>query len=334
MAQWKGDIEKPLVSICCITYNHEQYIEDALNGFLGQITDFPFEILINDDASTDNTPEIVRRYAEAYPKLIKAIYQTENKYSKGYMPNPSFNFPRAEGEFIAMCEGDDYWLSQHKLQQQYQIAKDNQVSVIFHSALELNMDNQDKKVVSRQQNYDGFIPLKDSVLGRGYFMPTASLFFHAKIIKERLYWFENDWPIGDFFLQMILSYEGKIYYIDEPMCLYRRNAQGSWTHKQKQKSEAIRFNHAMVSGIMKLYRLLGDRERKHLLAYPAFFYSKRLAYEKGEPILSIIWTASSVFLWDVSWSFKALYFMNAVYLPFSIVFRKIRNFQKLISRAL
>jgi len=74
---------KPLVSICCITYNHEKYIGDAIESFLMQETDFPFEIIIHDDASTDATADIVREYEKKYPDVIKPIYQTENQYSKG-----------------------------------------------------------------------------------------------------------------------------------------------------------------------------------------------------------------------------------------------------------
>ena len=73
----------PLVSICCITYNHENYIRDAIDGFLMQETDFPFEIIIHDDDSTDATADIIREYEKKYPDVIKPIYQTENQYSKG-----------------------------------------------------------------------------------------------------------------------------------------------------------------------------------------------------------------------------------------------------------
>lgn len=114
---WKKDLL--VVSICCITYNHEKYISDALDGFLMQETDFPFEILIHDDASTDNTPDIIRKYEEKYPDIIKPIFQKENQKSKlGSGMNPTFNYPRAKGKYIALCEGDDYWTEPLKLQKQ------------------------------------------------------------------------------------------------------------------------------------------------------------------------------------------------------------------------
>jgi glycosyltransferase involved in cell wall biosynthesis len=107
-----------LLSICCITYNHENYISQAIEGFLAQKTSFNFEIIIHDDASTDATASIVKKYEQEHPNLIKAIYQTENQYSKGIKPWPNFVFPIARGKYIALCEGDDYWTDPYKLQKQ------------------------------------------------------------------------------------------------------------------------------------------------------------------------------------------------------------------------
>jgi len=99
----------PLVSICCLTYNHAPYIRDAIEGFLMQKTNFPVEILIHDDASTDGTADIIREYETRYPDIIKPIYQTENQYSKGVKISWEYQFSRARGKYIALCEGDDYW---------------------------------------------------------------------------------------------------------------------------------------------------------------------------------------------------------------------------------
>ena len=102
--------EEIKVSICCITYNHEDYIADAIESFLMQETDFKYEILIHDDASTDKTADIIRSYELKYPEIIKPIYQTVNQYSKNTKILPTFLYPKAKGKYIALCEGDDYWI--------------------------------------------------------------------------------------------------------------------------------------------------------------------------------------------------------------------------------
>ena len=143
IANWKIDPEKIVVSICCITYNHESCIEDALEGFLIQETDFPFEIIIHEDASTDKTAGIIREYEAKYPKLIKPIYQKENQYSKGVQISRTFNFPRAKGDYITICEGDDYWTDPLKLKKQLSFLEKNSDYCMVHT-------NHD--ILKREQN--------------------------------------------------------------------------------------------------------------------------------------------------------------------------------------
>lgn len=108
-----------IVSICCLSYNHGPYIANSLNGFMKQKTRFPFEVLIHDDASTDQTTDIIKKYERDYPDIVKPIYQSENQWSKGARAiSVTHNFPRAKGKYIAICEGDDYWTDPHKLQKQ------------------------------------------------------------------------------------------------------------------------------------------------------------------------------------------------------------------------
>ena len=109
----------PLVSICCIAYNQQKYIRQALESFLMQRTDFNFEVIIHDDASTDGTTEIIREYESKFPGIIKPIFQTINKYqSEGLNFQFKYVFPKAKGKYITFCEGDDYWIDPLKLQKQ------------------------------------------------------------------------------------------------------------------------------------------------------------------------------------------------------------------------
>ena len=106
------------VSVLCATYNHEEYLRQTLDSFLNQKTDFPFEVLVNDDASTDSTGDIIREYAAKYPDVIRPFYQKENLYSRRINLYDVVFFPACRGEYIAVCEGDDYWNDPEKLQLQ------------------------------------------------------------------------------------------------------------------------------------------------------------------------------------------------------------------------
>ena len=133
---WKGDLDTPIVSICCAAFNHEHYIKDALEGFIKQVTEYPFEILIHDDASSDGTAEIIKHYAEIYPRIIKPFIQTENQYTKGYLVFTQIIMPRARGKYIALCEGDDYWTDNKKIQQQVSFLEKNLDYVIVYGRSE------------------------------------------------------------------------------------------------------------------------------------------------------------------------------------------------------
>jgi glycosyltransferase involved in cell wall biosynthesis len=125
----------PVVSICSLAYNHERYIRDCLEGFLMQETTFPVEILIHDDASTDNTANIIREYEARYPRLIKSICRTENQFSKGKVGAPLHAYPGKRGEYIANCEADDYWTDPLKLQKQVDFLDRNPDYVMcYHDA--------------------------------------------------------------------------------------------------------------------------------------------------------------------------------------------------------
>ena len=139
---------KPLVSICCLTYNHEKIIRDALDGFVIQRTNFPFEIVVCDDASTDNTQEIIKEYSIKYEGLFKLILLKENVYSKTkVLPFATHLFPAAEGKYIAECDGDDYWTDCYKLQKQFDfLEKNKEYSMCYH---DLIIYYQDRDIASK-----------------------------------------------------------------------------------------------------------------------------------------------------------------------------------------
>lgn len=129
----KTDNNELMVTIRCMTYNHEPYIRQCLEGFVMQKTNFRFEAIVHDDASTDGTAAIIREYAEKYPDIIKPIYETENQYSKHDGSLRRIMDEACKGKYIAYCEGDDYWIDPLKLQKQVDfLEKHPEVSYSCH----------------------------------------------------------------------------------------------------------------------------------------------------------------------------------------------------------
>lgn len=218
----------PLVSICCITYNHEQYIEEALDSFLMQVTTFPIEVLIHDDASTDATAEIIKKYEARYPRIIKPIYQSENQHSIGVRINPIFNLPRATGAYLAMCEGDDYWCDPLKLQKQVDFMETHsEYTVCFHNSF--NLDTHGNKVmfsnIAEAQDYG----LED-LLERNLANTCTALYRNLHIrLPEKL----TDIAFGDWTVHLLHAEHGKIRYLPDVMSVYRIHDTGVWSQRDR-----------------------------------------------------------------------------------------------------
>ena len=129
-------LDTPAVSVRCLAYNHEKYIEQCLDGFLMQETTVPFEVVIHDDASTDHTADIIRKYEKAFPHILKPIYETENQYSKQDGSLSRIMSKAIRGKYIAVCEGDDYWTDPQKLQLQYKAMEQHPECMIAYHRVE------------------------------------------------------------------------------------------------------------------------------------------------------------------------------------------------------
>lgn len=218
---WKKGEERPLVSVCCLTYNHERYIEDAIRGFLIQETDFPIEIIIHDDASTDRTQEIIQEYCDAYPKLFKVILQKSNQLSQGIHPGFQFLFPLASGKYIAICEGDDYWMAPDKLSNQTMILETNpKVSISIHNAILYNI--QENKTRNFNAKKMPEIMGTADLITRSWFAPTASIFYRNTNIGK-----PNSAINADIYLLLELSMRGLIHYNEKACSVYRFLSYGS-----------------------------------------------------------------------------------------------------------
>ena len=196
-----------------------------------QKTNFPFEVLIHDDASIDGTQDIVREFEEKYPQLIKPICQTENQYSKGIKASPTFQFPRAKGKYIALCEGDDYWTDPQKLQKQVTLLeKTSHYSLCFHNVLIDDTTGDYKGIKSYAEknkllgDYDKTFTIADTALGG--LIPTCSVVMRNTSIMNDLPPFFQRTLTGDWLLWLLACGSKKMRYLGESMAVYRVHSGG------------------------------------------------------------------------------------------------------------
>ena len=227
-----------LVSIFCITYNHEKYIVDALKSFLMQRTNFEFEILVHDDASTDNTANIIREYAKLH-NCIKPIFQKENQYSQGRDIIMSHLYHKRKGKYIALCEGDDYWTDPYKLQKQVDYMEDHpKCSLCFHAAAIVNTNKQLTGNFIRPYHISCIVPIERFIEdGAAIICRTESMLFRAKSMEGINKVFSSK-SFGDWLWQLFLATKGDVYYIDKVMSAYRIGVPNSWSNNVRQKSES------------------------------------------------------------------------------------------------
>jgi glycosyltransferase involved in cell wall biosynthesis len=264
MKNWKGDITQPVVSVCCITYNHEKYIAEAIDSFLMQETDFPFEIVIGEDCSTDDTRKVIEEYIKKYPKIVKLI---KSEYNVGMNVNFQRTIKVCKGNFIALCEGDDYWTNPKKLQIQIDEMKKNpDVDISFHPAYEL-IDNKKGKILSQHSNTNKVFTTSEVIQGDGGFMPTASLILKKEVVLDFPNWFYKDAPVGDFFIQIFASIKGGSLYISIPMSIYRTSHTGSWSESIKDENKKILFVEKMQKVMKLLDKQLEYRYSKEIEKY-------------------------------------------------------------------
>ncbi|MBD5331344.1 MAG: glycosyltransferase [Bacteroides sp.] len=225
---------KPLVTISCGTFNQKNYIRETLDGFVMQITTFPFVVIVHDDASTDGTASIIKEYADKYPNLIIPIFESENQYSKGEgkLSNIMGEIRKATGaEYYAFCEGDDYWTNPLKLQKQYDILE-------LHQDLSIAL-NRVGLINKNGEQIDGCIPPKDSLkegivtlatlmdeeFMKGNWTFHTSSFFIRKTVLEKYSEIResvfNHFPYGDMPLLLNCLLLGNGYFFTEEMGYYR-----------------------------------------------------------------------------------------------------------------
>jgi glycosyltransferase involved in cell wall biosynthesis len=243
------------VSICVITYNHQNYIEECLNSLISQKTDFTFEIVIRDDNSTDGTFAIIKKYAEEYPKLINLLNSDKNL---GMNTNFKSVADVALGDYIAICEGDDFWLNSHKLQIQYDFSKKNTSLDFFVHACHM-VNEKSQKVPQKKHWFFGgeqidFFDSATVLKFPGQFAATASYFFKRSVIDSLPQWFDASRTAnGDFFIEMYASKKGGMY---SPLALsaYRISSEGSYSQMMNKADPLKKLKHVedMLNAISQM----------------------------------------------------------------------------------
>lgn len=240
------------LSICCIAYNHENFIAEALDGFLMQETNFDFEIVIGEDCSSDKTLEMIKHYQQKYPDRIKLL---ANKTNIGMMRNFIETLKACTGKYIALCEGDDYWTDTFKLQKQVDFLEANKEYAICFTCYKIKNELNNKDTIINSQI--GSILIGDVIKANSF--STATSVFVSKyvtsLLQPKLNWIQKT-PFGDWTLYLIILFTSKkkAFCLNEVTTVYRIHGggiHGSLHSSNKQLIKAFKMHVSFYRDIKK-----------------------------------------------------------------------------------
>lgn len=307
----------PLVSIVCLTFNEEDFVRDTLDNFLSQETNFPYEVLVYDDASQDRTPEILKEYADRYPDIFRMTLYTENNFKKGLgFFGLREGFREARGKYIAYCEGDDYWCDNHKLQKQvdfleahpeYEVcAHETLVRNDFNPAVDGILFTHTKVNIFLDRTKQNRYSFRDTLTGN---------IFHISAMM-----FRNDLPIVwpewicevtalDMILFMMLAERGDICLMRDVMSVYRHN-QKSITSTGTQFANQVAFNNASITLVQRMDAFWNGRHHHDITRVSARYYMSNMFcylsksfrdYGKAREMARLARMNSFVIFWKYLW---------------------------------
>lgn len=234
--------EDLMVTVCCTTYNHESYIRQCLEGFVMQKTNFHFEAIVHDDASTDGTVAIIQEYAQKYPDIIKPIYETENQYSKKDGSLARIMNKHMHGKYVAMCEGDEYWTDPLKLQKQVDFLEQNLNYVFCCHRYKIYDENQ--RVFRKEYGYDYYEKNNNLPIDSALFLKVWVTQYCTSLFRKELYLKaygvlnHDGFSARDVYVYYYLLKYGKGLSLNDSMAVYRWHnggVAGCITLKQKRK---------------------------------------------------------------------------------------------------
>ncbi len=243
-----SNISDPKVTVCCVTYNHGKYIRRCLESIFSQKTTFEFEVIIHDDASTDETAEVLLEYKRLYEDQILLILQKNNQYSKGVRILQENILPQAKGKYLAFCEGDDYWIDDHKLQKQFDAMEANQDaswSAHYVQCVEENdepiegytlpplMKTRSNCIMSSEETLKFMI--RNGIQMTSYFVRSSLFEYYWRNPPE----FTRIVSADDEAMVRYCAGVGGLVFLNETMSCYRINAIGSWTSTHNADSKKM-----------------------------------------------------------------------------------------------
>lgn len=243
-------LDSPLVTIHCVTFNHEKFLRETLDSFLMQKTTFSFEVIIHDDLSTDGTRDIIKEYKKKYPNIIKPFLEKQNQFSLGKDDFIKKMFLLSKGKYIAQCEGDDFWTDENKLQKQVDfLEKHADYALCFHPVKVFFQDGKKEPYIFPEGKAKKDFTL-DKLLQANFIQSNSVLFRTVKYEDIKTGITPYDW-----YMLLYHAQFGKIGFINEVMSAYRRHDKGMWWEAQKDITRIWR-GHGI--GHLKLYQALLD----------------------------------------------------------------------------
>ena len=279
------------VSICCQTYNHVNYIEKCIEGFLMQKTNFIFEILLRDDASTDGTTDIVKEYSNKYPEIIRSLIYDENQLIKGIKPFAD-NVKRATGKYIALCEGDDYWIDPYKLQKQVDLLENSKSDFCYS---DFNIYDEENEVFINEiyKNNFGFVNKNNPLLCFGP-LGVPSWVFKTEFLKSIDLNNSRYIDTSLFILFEFLRENGKICFLEDCTTVYRKNSNSVSNNIDRKKRYSMhKSTYLFMYDYFQHYNIYDIESRNKIISLSINILSETHEHNDNE-LLKII----KDFLWQ------------------------------------
>ncbi len=282
--------EYPMVSIIMLTYNHGEFIEEAINGVINQKTDFSFELIIGEDYSTDNTLSICKKYAIEHPDKIRLFIHNSDNKIKDLNGNPTakfnlmYSFSKCKGKYIALCEGDDFWTNEYKLQKQVDFLEKNTEFVAVFTDFD-KLDNKSGIVKSnfnqnRHKILQDFGINSDNLFSTNLkLLRTLTAIYRSEVLKSFQFYYL--FAAGDTQWIFHALQHGKIYYMNFSSGVYRINEESTSKSHSFEKKQIFLENYVQFLSIISLKYKLSFRDKRYIQKTKWMSELRRSAHDKN-----------------------------------------------------